>query len=275
MPPATCHRRSPSGLAALGLAALLAGPAPGQDRPADKYALDPDRFHFGRVEDDAPVRGEADNPDEFLAYNEALLHARRFPAAELEQHARRDVLFADLVKPVRQDFRLKLVYFEGRLKRLRRLDPTRPLAAAGVADLYEAWLFPRSGPDPVCVLSTELPPGLEPGLDYSPPVPAAAAGYSFKLIHYEAAELNPKDRTRHRVRKAPLLMAHSLTLRPAAVAGADGGDPWRTGFLPGLGAVLGGLAAAALALTAWFRRGDRAVRRELDNRRDVNPFAGP
>jgi hypothetical protein len=257
---------------ALGLA--LGGAAAGQP-PAggDKYAIDPDRFIFARVEDDAPVRSEAENREEYDAYNEVLLHARRFPPAELEAHATRDVTLRDLVQPVRQDFRFKLVYFEGRLKRVRRLEPTAPLRAAGVTDLYEGWVFPGTGRDPLCVLTTALPPGLAPALEYTPTRPVAVAGYSFKRIRYESAEDDPKEPGQKVVRRVPLLLAHSLTLRPEP--DADGGRPWRTGFLPGMLAIMGAIAAVTLGLTWWYRRGDRAARRALAARRTANPFDGP
>lgn len=255
---------------ALAVALALGGPAAAQ-APADKYKLDTDRFHFTLVEDDAPVRSEGQNREEYEAYNDVLLHARQFPAAGLEAHALRDGTFLDLVRPVRQDFQFKLLYFEGRLAKLRRVEPNRGLAAAGVADLYEGWMFPAGGSDPMCVLTTELPPGLGPSREYDPRPAVAVAGYSFKLIRYESAEKDPQDPTRYRVRRAPLLMAKSFTLLPAP--DADRGDSWRTGFLPGMLGVLAGIAMVVAALTLWFRRGDRAARRALEDRRARNPFA--
>ncbi len=255
--------------AALAVAGAAAGQAPD---PADKYKIDADRFQFAQVRDGVPVRSEAENRDEYESYNDVLLHARQFPADELEQHADRDVTFADLLGKTRNDYRFKLLYFEGRLKRLRRTEPTRPLAAAGVTDLYEGWVFPRNGTDPMCVLTTELPPGLASGPDdFEPARPVAVAGYFFKVIAYDAAEKDPKDPTRQRRRLAPLLMARSFT--PLPTPDADGGRAWRTGFLPGMLGVMAAVAAVVLGLTVWFRRGDRAARRALD-RHDRNPFAG-
>jgi hypothetical protein len=262
--------------ARLGWAAAVAlavcGAAAGQSPDPDRYKIDSDRFQFTQVRDGVPVRSESENRDEYETYNDVLLHARQFTADELERAAYRDVTFADLLGKARDDYRFKLLYFEGRLKRLRRMEPTRPLAAAGVKDLYEAWVFPRNGTDPMCVLTTELPPGLESGpTDFEPARPVAVAGYFFKVISYEATEKDPKDPTRQRRRLAPLLMAKSLTLLPEPEA--DGGRAWRTGFLPGMLGVMAAIAAVVLGLTFWFRRGDRAARRALD-RRDRNPFEG-
>ncbi|MFO0849385.1 MAG: hypothetical protein U0871_12645 [Gemmataceae bacterium] len=246
--------------------ALLAGPALAQG-PANKYALDADRLFLQAVEDDAPVRGEDENPQEFDAYNAVLLHARQFPAAELEAAAERGVSFRDLVAPVRRDFRYKLVYFEGRLARLRKLTPTKPLAEAGVTALYEGWVFPAVGGDPLCVLVTDPPPGVEPVGDLPRPVPVAVAGYSFKLIRYESRAADPKHPDRNVVRRAPLLMARGFTRLPEP----EPGQPWRTGFAPGVAALVGGIIAVGLGLTVWFRRGDRAARRAVASRRE-NPF---
>lgn len=237
--------------------------------PADKFRIDPDRYHFARVEDDVKVRSEEENPHEFTAYNEVLLHAHRLPAADLEQHAIRDILFRDLVLEVRKDYQFKLVYLEGRLKRLRRLEPTKPLAEAGVKNLYEGWLFPQNGTEPVCVLTTDLPAGLEPAIEYTPSKPAAVAAYSFKLMRYEAAD--PKDPSRMIVRKAPLLMGRSFKVFPEKPA--PEATEWWGGFLPGLLAILAGITAVVFGLTWFFRRGDRAVHRKLDDRLDRNPYA--
>jgi hypothetical protein len=253
---------------ALALAALVAGT--GHAQAPDPYTIDRDRLYLSRVDDDRPVRSEDENPQEFLAYNEILLRAHRLPTADLEKHASRDVTFADLVVKTRTDYQFKLLYFEGRLKRLRRLEPTKPLKEAGITDLYEGWMFPRDGDQPMCVLTTELPPGLEPALEYKPAKPVVVAGYSFKLIRYESAEKSANDPTQQRVRRAPLLIAHSFTLLPQP--DTDGGKPWRTTFLPSMLGMMALIGAVVVGLTLWFRRGDRTVRRELDERRGRNPF---
>ena len=105
--------------------------------PLGKYDLDADRFHFSRVEWDAPVKSEDRNRDEFEAYNDTLIHAKQFTADELISAGNRDVTFKDLVKPVGRDFQFKLLTMEGRLKRMRRLVPTKPLLAVGFQNLYE------------------------------------------------------------------------------------------------------------------------------------------
>lgn len=240
--------------------------------PSNRLALDPDRLQFRGIDDDAPVRNQADNPLEYEAYNTVLQHARQFTATELLSGAERDVTFRDLVLLVRQDFRLKLVALDGRLLGVRKYAATPPLIAAGVPHLYECWLVPDTGSAPLCFQSTELPPGLEPRRTYDRPVPVTAVGYVFKLMRYESSEPHPTDRERGRVRKAPLLMGHSLILRPVP-SSVGRSDPWATGFVPGLVLAVGGLGAIGLGLTAWYRRGDRSVQAELERHRQQNPFA--
>ena len=236
-----------------------------------KYDLDADRFHFSRVEWDAPVKSEDRNRDEFEAYNDTLTHAKQFTAEELIQAGNRDVTFKDLVKPVGRDFQFKLLTMEGRLKRLRRVEPTKPLLAAGFQNLYECWIFPKNGADPLCLLVSELPVGVEPAMDYTPAKNVTFACYYFKLMQYESAAPNPKDSTRNQIRRAPLLMGRSLAIEPEPVI--DSGKVWREGFLPGLLAIGGAIVAAVLGLTLWFRRGDRSIRQSLENRRRQNPFS--
>ena len=247
-------------------------PAPVAPDPCDKCKIDTDRIHFAGVDDDAPVRSEEQNKQEYEAYNEVLLQTRRFTLDELKACANKDLTFGDLLRPIRKDFQFKPVMFEGRLKRLVRLEPTRPLAAAGVQNLYEGWVFPRDGADPMCVLITELPEGLETSREYPNSIPVKVVGYSFKVIRYEAEEWDPKDSTRHRIRRAPLIMARSLILIP--VAPADGGELWRNGFVPGILGLIGAISVVVLGLTLWFRRGDRRLRQELSEVRSRNPFDG-
>jgi hypothetical protein len=269
-PAARAGRPTAARLGWAAAAALALGGAAAAQPPADPYRLDADRFQFTQVEDDAPLRGEDLNRSEYEAYNEVLLHARQFPAAELEANAYRDVTFRDLVRPVRRDFQFKLLYFEGRLAQLRRGEPNKRMTAAGLSDWYEGWIFPADGSDPMCVHVTELPPGLTPSQKYDPRPRVAVAGYYFKMIRYESSERHEDDPARYKVRRAPLLLARSFTLLPTPDAGR--GDSWRTGFLPGMLGVLAGVTVVVAALTLWFRRGDRAARRALDDRRAHNPF---
>lgn len=64
-------------------------------------------------------------------------------------------------------------------------------------------------------------------------------------------------------------MGRSLTLLEEPMSG---GAAWRQSFLP---LVVGGVATMALAiigLSWYFKRGDAALKRELDRNQKVNPF---
>lgn len=256
-------------LCVLGL--VLPGYA--QDDSPAPYQIDKDRFIFGQIEDDAPFRTEENNPSEYEAYNTILLHARQFATADLERHARRDLTFKDLFLPVRREHRLELVYFEGRLRQLRRIEPTRILKDAGVHDLYEGWLFPRDEMNPICIVITELPPGLEPQTNLATDELdrwVSFAGYSFKLLQYESRQVNPRDPSRNVFRRAPVLLGRSVTLLPEPEPPPSSG--WLTTFLPAALAGIGGIALTIVILTLYFRRGDRAVHSRVAARRDENPF---
>lgn len=251
------------------LAVFLGSAAPAQD--ADRFRLDATGPHFARVNWDSAVASADANPDEYQAYCDVVRHALQFPTAELIGAADRLVTPRDLLVPAGRDYQFKLLAFDGRLKSARRIQPPKPLVEEGVRDLYECWLFPGRSDAPMCFLATELPAGLAPSLDYTPARQVTFAGYLFKRMHYESREPDPADPTRRLTRKAPLLIGRSFVLADPPPADPPA-DAWRTAFLPGILAVVGGLAVAAGGLTWWFRRGDRATRRILDDRRAVNPF---
>jgi hypothetical protein len=273
-----------------GLIGVLAavGAVPAGDPladPADPFRLDKELAMFRAIRDDArfpwTITGprdeslRADDDLEAAAFDEVLRFARRFPAAELEAHARRDVAFRDLMQPARASFKLEPVYLEGRLRRLRRADRDAALKEAGATGVYEAWVFPKGEDTPLCAFVTELPPGLHPQADLSAPAPdhwVAVAGYSFKLLRYESAEREPGAADRRRVRRAPVLIGRTLRVVAEPADPGEVGREWRTTFLP---MVFGGFTAVGLLLAGaawWFRRGDRAARAEIAAARDRNPF---
>ncbi len=251
------------------LTALVGSAAPARD--ADRFRLDATSPHFARVNWDSAVASADANPDEYQAYCDVVRHALRFPTADLLRAGDRLVTPRDLLLPAGRDWQFRLLAFDGRLKKARRIQPPKPLVEEGVADLYECWLFPARSDSPMCFLAAELPPGLAPSLDYTPARPVTVAGYLFKRLHYESREEDPANPARPLTRKAPLLIGRSFALTDLPPTGPSPGA-WWTGFAPGILAVVGGLAAAAGGLTWWFRRGDRATRRALDDRRAVNPF---
>lgn len=239
--------------------------------PKDKYAIDSDRLHFAEVEWATPLRHEDRNRFEFEAYNDVILHARQFTTVELIAAGRRDIGVLDLLnRNVGRDYQYKLITLEGRLLRARRLEPNKPLAAAGLTGFYECWMFPAKRSEPVCFVCLDLPDGLQPSLLYEPSKRITIAGYYFKPIAYESEAPDLKDARKSKVEVAPLLIGRGFQLIPEPIV--DTSKEWREGFFPGLTALIGTIIAFALGLTWWFRRGDRRVKRTLNERRNQNPF---
>lgn len=258
-----------------------AAPAPVAPTGAAKYRIEKGLSMFAGIRDDAIFpwadtgpRNLADSPADQMeerAYDEVLRHARQFTAAELEANARKDVAPKDLYQNGRLSYKLELIYFEGWLRRLRRAEPTEILKASGIADVYEAWIFPDGNIDPICVFVTELPPGLAPQERPTDTMNrwVSVGGYYFKTMRYESNQLSREVKGEHLTRRAPVLMARSLTLQDEP---EGAGTAWRQSFLP---MVIGGAATMALAiigLSWYFRRGDAAIKKELDRNLTTNPF---
>lgn len=234
----------------------------------------PTRFRvFRLVRDDAPISRDPVHWEEGAAWNRTLLHARKFDAARLVEEARKDtgtrVTFADLFQTGREDYQFHLVQIRGRLIRVKRMESSKRLAEAGVPYCYEAWVVPHDEPsgNPVCVVLTELPEGVEPAPLMNRTV--TVAGYFFKLFHYESAEPRKDDPTRHEWKKAPLLIGRGVVLAPED---ADGPAVWASWFVPLIVGGVVGLALTAFLLSRWYRAGDRRAREEFENARVTNPF---
>ena len=242
------------------------------ERPSASVSLDKNLRVFKLVADDAPIARTAANWEEAAAWDRLVRHARQFTPAELEAAARRDLSFADLFEAGRSAYQFDLVRLEGRLIRVKAIPASDRQKAAGVTNLYEAWLVPQGEPrgNPVCLILSELPAGIAPtAAGELANHWVSAAGYSFKLLRYESAEADPKDRTKNLGKRAPLLIGRSVTVREA---GAAGGPGMGSGFAPLLAGGLALVAGAGVALAWWFRRGDRAARVAVANARAVNPF---
>jgi hypothetical protein len=223
---------------------------------------------FKGIKDDARIGNGSENWEEAVAWNRVLLHARRFSAEELEANARNDLKFADLFEPIRKDYKLQLVKFEGRLLMVRKMELSQKLRSAGVEFAYEGWLAPKNEPrgNPVCVVFTDpLPEGLEPGRVNKW---VSFAGYSFKLMRYESGE---RDKDDHNVTKrTPLILGRAIIPqldpdRPSSIT-------W-SAFVQVTLVVIFGLVGIAGALTWWFRHGDKRSKEEITAQRTKNPFA--
>ena len=260
-----------SAISQLGLAQEEAAPkeiASKEADPADKYRLDTSRFMFSQVEPDSRIRSEDRNPDEYRAYNYVLMHADSFPTSELLEHARRDVTFRDLLSEHREEFQFQLIRFEGRLKRMKKIQATAELKDAGIEFLYEAWVFPRLGTEPICIVVSEPPAGLEPESIYQPSKLVTIAGYYFKALRYDSEERVDGEPGKNVVRRAPLLLGHSFEVQPEP-KGVDSSVDLKVIF-----AIIAGILVVVLAYIWWVKRGDREIKNELRAQLDPNPFDG-
>lgn len=249
-------------------------PLSGPPAPAgsDPTAIDTGLKLFEFIKDETEVIRTAPNEvqwPEVAAYNRVLIHANRFSAEQLEEHALNDVKFADLFLEGRTAFKLKLVKFEGRLISLRQTRANDDLRAAGVEQVFEGWLVPANEPrgNPVRIDFTEPLAGVEPTGRVNKWV--SFAGYFFKKVRYESAEPDPKNPARNVHKYAPLLIGKCPIPRrdpdePTAVT-------W-SAFV--LWAILGGalLIASAGVLTWYYRGGDRKAKQQMDAVRNRNPF---
>jgi len=263
---------------------ILDGPPAPLD-PKRPATIDKNLRIFQSIRNNAPIATRAENWEEGAAWNRVLLHARRFSPEELEENARTDLTFFDLYNDGKwidkdgrahydgpRDYQLDLVRFEGRLLSFKKMPPPRKLHDAGVETAYEGWLVPRDEPtgNPICIVFTDPIDGVEASGRVNKWV--SFAGYVFKLLQYESGENDRDDPTRHKWKRAPLLLGRATLVRtdPEAASSVS----WAN-FV--IGAALGGilLLGTTIGLSWWFRRGDREARREIEETRIRNPFAEP
>ncbi len=205
------------------------------------------------VRDEKPILAGTLEED---AYNGTLVLAHRADAAAFDAAARGDLTYVQLFRePAR--YRGQVVRVEGRMKRVRRYDdPPEKAREAGVAHLYEGWLFNDDfGINPVCCVFTELPPGLRVAETMEERV--RFAGYFFKRYRYKAGDTPGPNEWRD----APLLVGKVVAVLPRAAAAPPA--EWGRPLLPLFLALVAGTVLFVVSLTLWLRRGDRRVRRRL------------
>jgi hypothetical protein len=241
------------------------GEAPAAGGRSTEFEIDRDML--AGVEDRAPVRSADQNYYEFRAYNYLLIHAHKTPVTWLTEKARHDLTFAHLFEEP-EKYRGQVVHVEGTIRRLRRFDPSRRAVKEGVPNLYEGWIFGDvySG-NPFCVIASELGPPLEIGERLDRRV--SFDGYFFKRYRYKGGDT---------WRDAPLLIGRVIQPQELREALADAPSSFSRLALPGFLALLIATAGLCIALTWWFRRGDRQVRRRIEGARGaafIAPAAPP
>jgi len=220
-----------------------------------------------RVKDSTDVRID-DSAFESEAYCEALFKASLVSLGAFSNSAR-DATFADLfTNPGR--YRGEVIHFEGKMRRIRRLDAPLMLAGKGIKDVYECWVFGTDvGANPVCLVCTELPEGVKPGEHLG--LTTTFDAYFFKRYRYQAVDSKPGQ-----AREAPLFIGRSfVVVKPPPPnkineAYADGSHTLLVIFLGGVVATV----VLAFSLHWWFRRSDRHVQkkiREVRTREGADP----
>ena len=128
----------------------------------------------------------------------------------------------------------------------------------GIEQLYEMWLFTDdSQANPTVIISTEVPKGFpigEQSIDH-----VTATGYVYRLYTYEA---------RDKGRFAPILMANSVSWKPATKQTANGPN-WVVIFASGLTLLFISMVIGLYWHQAWI------IRREEDRSKQDPHLADP
>ncbi len=226
---------------------------------------------FKFIQDDTKMIRPNAPWEEYAACNRVLIHASRFPAEELESHARTDAMFADLSRRVRvkhragmREVRRSIDFASSSIRREPGVEGRRNRSSV------RGWLVPsheRSG-NPVCILFTEPLEGVEPGPDGHVSKWVTFAGFSFKRMRYESREKYPDESKGYKDKLGALLIGKKPIVRPDPQE-----QPTITWSLFLEVAVVGVMVMILIAGTLgwWYRRTDRKARESIEAVRNRNP----
>ena len=209
--------------------------------------------HRGHQITDPKRWGKADA--ELKSYDYILGFAKRQPVERMKKYSVRDVPVENLFRPIKQDYLLELLHFEGKLSLVLAMKPTKDVKELeGVEELYEAWIYPRGSNKLVCLVVSELPEGIKPGENQTASV--AFDAYYFRLFHYESRQAKDRaDPDKKQWERAPMFLGRTFEVLPPEPVESTYSPTMLTGIAIGLGA----LVVMAVAMALWFRRGDRRV----------------
>ncbi len=204
---------------------------------------------------------------EAFAYWDALSKAHRTRLEVFEASVQPEVTFAHLHNEP-QRYRGKVVRIDGMLRRVRRFEPFLIEKQAGIKDVYEVWLVndkysARGQVNPVCLLCTQLPPGIKVTEDIHGAIPVSFVGYFFKKYRFTSVDTKDKG-----YRESPLIIGHLVVPKKSAVTGSD----WTSLLVPFILLTLAGTFVVVFLMTWTFRRADRRVLARVDSL--TPPFAG-
>lgn len=219
--------------------------------------LDKEHVFFKGIDDRKPMRSLAQNREEYNAFGVVVTHANRFKPEVLAKHSHKEVVFADLIGDLRDQYLRELLHVEGRLVRLRKLQATERLRdTSTIKEVYEGWIYHENEHQhPMVVVFTDLPPDIKTGelLSYR----VSFDGYYFKLLAYQAKEKDKEGKPVWRV--TPLLIGKSIQ------SVETGATMWsmENSFVPAVLLVVGVVLSSAFGMTFWFRRADKKIRQEM------------
>lgn len=220
-------------------------------RPIPKYFLTP-----GFIRDRDDLHNGA---PEYEAFWQILVQAHYTSTKAFAQAARRDVTYVHLFNEP-EHYRGEVVHLSGRLIRLRGFAAPAEARAAGVANLYEAWIMTDAyGENPVCFTFTDLPDSLKVDNQRRYNEEVGFDGYFYKRYRYKAAD----SKKANEFRDAPLLIGHSLMGRFETKAASDEAESWGHNLIWVFMGVVGGALLGVIALTGWFRYHDRRIRHRI------------
>jgi hypothetical protein len=215
---------------------------------------------FGNWQQAMPWEIPAEAKDEHTAYWQAVINAARTTPTVFAQAAEqnRQLTFGHCYSEPSK-YRGQVLHLEGRLARLKQLDPPNSAKKDGVAVLYEAWIYlDQPGTHPVCVILPQKPDGIEPGENLNRRI--TVDGYFFKRYRYLSGRL---DAAGNNIALNTILLIAPTLLpkeRPVATASAGLGQAWLwLGCIAGAGVVL------ILAMTWWFRHNDRQIQTHVQS----------
>jgi hypothetical protein len=225
------------------------------------------------LKDDAPFMGPGgkrpwpdlteDEKATWLVFHEALVNSNLVPA-ELFKKAGQENSYVtyDHLSKRPNEYRGKVVPVVGRMLRLRKWPTTARAAAQGIDFVYEASVAGQTPNRPPYSIYFLTPPdGLEPAETMDRPV--KFYGYFIKKFRYEG------DKGKHF--STHLLVGPTVTLEAAPPAPPPETPYTRMVLFAIAGGCLG-LTALIVAMTLWFRRGDRAIQDKLALLRDRQPL---
>src|SRR5262249_40999986 len=178
---------------------------------------------------------------------------------QMARVTRKELTWRVLMGRDRSKYRGEIVHVEGWLRRLVWIGSNKSLESQGIKNLYEAWIFPPDSHDePICVVLSELPSGMETVENNQKFVRVAVDGYFFKRYKYRAV----KD-----TKLTPLVIGHTLTV--PSVAPDPGAEAFERLFLPTLLSMVFAMVVCAFIAQRWFRSGDRRAHDHFQRSREA------